>query len=117
MIEEFDHPPLGAYVRWRSNGQWILKQYVAGVCAVVLKSGSGVAIAETPGKTDNGVIYNEDGSLRVRLVNADPRHGLTVFDDVLYRGDELTFIIRGRGVETAAAYTEEGVFIRMNPFQ
>jgi len=99
-------------VRWRNNGIWVERQYPGGVSATVLPSGTGVAIAEVPRGPGSGAIYNEDGSVRVRLVNAHPEHGQTVFDSVFCEGGELTFLIRGRGISIAAVYDENGRFVR-----
>ena len=112
MVEDFENPEKAKFVRWRSNGQLIEKLYQTPVAAVVLASGTGVAVAETGDRPDNGVIYNEDGSLRVRLVNPYPHHGETVFGDVYYECDELKFTIRSRDINRAAVYDEQGNLIR-----
>jgi YD repeat-containing protein len=108
MVEDFEHPEKADYVRWQGDGRWIEKRYPARVTAVRLSSGTGVAITEIAGRPNNAVIYNEDGSLRVRSINGDPRHGETVFDSIYYVGDELTAIVRGPGIQTACVYDEDG---------
>ncbi|HEX7452078.1 MAG TPA: hypothetical protein VF294_07325, partial [Polyangiaceae bacterium] len=79
---------------------------------VRLKSGTGVAVVEDCGMPDNAVIYNEDGSLRVRLINADPRYGQTIFDSVYYSDAELTVVVRGAGMQTSCVFDEDGNLIR-----
>ena len=113
IISDFESPPDSTIVRWSCDQKPVVKQYAFEVQGAILKSGTGVAIAEpSNGNPHNGVIYNADGSLRVRLVNPCVADGAICFGDVYCDGSELKFIARGPGFMWACVFDENGQLLR-----
>ena len=111
-IADFENPDGATYVRWRTGGTPIEKRYSRMAFGVELASGTGVLVVEPDGYLDNAVIYNEDGSERVRLRNPDPQSGQSAFVDAYYINEELTVILGSRAGQTACVFDESGNLVR-----
>lgn len=114
-VEHFYSPEAGHFVSWMRDGKKVEKNYPYAVCAEKLKGDSGVIIIEPSSKKDpdNAVIYNSDGSMRVRVVNPMKDEGAKCFADVYYVNDELTLIAAGGRVFYACVIDENGNTLRI----
>lgn len=107
-ISQFENPENANYVQWTHLGQRILRQYRTPVYAVELASHTGVIVVEPDGCPHNAVIYNADGTERVRLVNPMVAAGAIAFSYPYYVGQELTVNSAIPGLEFGCVFDEMG---------
>jgi hypothetical protein len=113
-VAAFEHPTDSGLVSWLFNTTRVIKQYASPAQAIPLASYAGVLIVEPyDGVPNNAVIYNADGSERVRLVNPMVAHGAICFDDAYYVGAELTVIAAMQGSRFACVFDETGMLQRV----
>lgn len=112
-VKEFELAAGGRTVRWRFKGQQIDKTYEGPIEATVLSDASGVLIVE-PGmnRPDNALIFNGDGSPRLRISNPFTYSGAVCFSDVGYEGGELTLISQIKARQMACVISEDGHHVR-----
>ena len=108
-ISDFECVPNSSVVSWVNAGVAVVKQYPSRVFAEELRSHEGVLVVESShGDPNNAIIYNADGSPRVRLVNPCVAKGAVAFGDVYYVGSELTVVAYGQGDMWACVFDEDG---------
>jgi hypothetical protein len=108
-VSNFENPRDSDYVAWTFHGTRIAKQYASSAYATPLASHTGVIVVEPYDKDpNNAVIYNADGSERVRLLNPMAAQGAICFDYPLYVGTELTVISVMHGLQFACVFDEQG---------
>jgi hypothetical protein len=112
-ISGFQNPDNSTYVQWKLGNQLIVKRYPAVVYAVELASHCGALIVEPyDGSTDNAVIYNADGSPRIRLINPLKAQGAICFAYPYYVGAELTVVSALHGLQFGCVFDEDGRLLR-----
>lgn len=111
-ISEFENPDDANYVRWRFAGTLIEKRYSRATYAVVLASGTGVAIVEPYAGPNNAVIVNADGTERVRLINPLTSKGAICFMYPYYVGGELTVMVALPADQFGCVFDEQGRCLR-----
>ena len=107
-IGAFHNPADGNSVEWTHAGKRILKHYPGPAYAIVLASQDGVLIVEPTGAPNNAVIYNPDGTERVRLRNPMVHAGAIAFSYPYYSDGELTVNSAIPGLEFACVFDETG---------
>ena len=107
-VSNFECPEQADYVRWVSMGVPVEKRYRSVVRAVVLSAGDGVLVVEPDHQPDNAVIYSQDGTQRVRIVNPLGTRGALCFTECGYEGGCLTLVARLRGLEVACVIDTAG---------
>ena len=112
-VSHFENPSNATYARWEHNGLIVEKQYSRVVFAVELQSHDGVAMVEPyQGHPNNGVIYNGDGTLRIRLVNPPASKGSICFAYPYYVKSELTFVAAFPESQFGCVFDESGNCLR-----
>src|SRR5437868_5037269 len=112
-ISKFENPDDSNYARWTYAGKVVEKRYSGTTYAVVLASGSGVAIVEPhAGDPNNAVIVNADGTERVRLTNPLTSRKAIAFVYPFYEGEDLAFVVALPTVDFACVFDEQGHCLR-----
>jgi hypothetical protein len=107
-ISNFKNPRDASYIEWTSGSQKIRKKYVTAVYAVELLTHDGVVVVEPDGAPHNAVIYNEDGTERVRLNNPMARAGAIAFSYPYHLNQELVVNSMIPGTEFGCVFDEHG---------
>ena len=120
-LSEFSWTFNSPVVSWFFCGQRIVKEYAYPLMSAnVLRDGTGVAVVEpykVPGSSEpnrkNAVIFNADGTERVRLGFPIPETEVYWFNDFYYIGEELTAILLIPGHDWALVVDEStGKYLR-----
>jgi hypothetical protein len=112
-ISNFQNPRDAPYLEWTSGSRQIRKQYRASVYAAELSNHDGIVVVEPDGAPHNAVIYNEDGSQRVRLSNPMVDAGAIAFSCPYYLNNELTVNSVIPGTEFGCVFDEAGKLRRV----
>lgn len=107
-ISDFNNPEGAHYVEWVSSGATIRKLYSAPAYAIELVGHDAVLIVEPDGSPHNAVIYNEDGTERIRLKNPMVAAGALAFSYPYYQGHDLIVNSVIPGLEFACVFDEMG---------
>ena len=107
-VTEFTWAARGAEVSWKCGDIRVQRKYSADIVAIPLRDGSGVAVVEPEATAGplNAVIFNCDGSERVRLVPPRPTDG-NGFYDMYYVNGVLTGIVGIQGGDFALEIDEK----------
>jgi hypothetical protein len=100
-ISDFQTTTDACGISWRFDGQVVRKNYGRPVHAVLLNDCAGVLVVEPTNLPSNAVIYNGDGTPRVRIMNPLRFRGAVCFSECGYEADKLKLIVRTAGSEYA----------------
>jgi hypothetical protein len=112
-ISDFENPDDSRYVRWKFAGKTIEKDYPGITYAIPLASGTGVVVVEPyAGHPDNAIIFDADGTERIRLVNPLTSIGAICFIYPYYVGPDLTLVVALRDLQYGCVFDADGRCLR-----
>lgn len=112
-ISNFESPSNSRIIRWRHAGNDIEKNYQGVAHGTAFADGSGVVVVEPySGHPHNAVIFNSDGTQRVRLTNPLTAIGAICFVYPHYVRTELTLVVALRDLEYGCVFDMDGRCLR-----